>query len=96
VTRELNSSCLVFAEAGACYHAIGRITVQMAALELDVMHFLSALLFKNPQAGISVFLGINLKTLIEMLLPAFRLKVASRAYEDDITSLVSALEKLTD
>ncbi|HXG06854.1 MAG TPA: hypothetical protein VNI77_05965 [Nitrososphaera sp.] len=75
-------------------YAIGRITVQMAALELDLIRFLSALMFKNPDAGIAVFLGINLKSLIEMLLPAFRLKVKSEAFDDDIVSLVSALDKL--
>jgi len=74
--------------------AIGRVTVQTAALELDLIRFLSTLLFGNPDIGVSVFLGLNLKSLIDMLPHAFRLKVKTESYDDDIMSLVSALEKL--
>lgn len=68
----------------------------MAALELDLMRFLSVLLFKNPNAGISVFLGLNVKTLIEMLSHTFHLKVQGSPYDDDIVSLISALEKISE
>jgi hypothetical protein len=76
--------------------AIGRITVQMAALELDLIRFLGALLFKSPNAGYAVFLGVNMKSLIEMLVQTFRLKVKGSLFNDDILSLASALTKINE